>query len=291
MIIRPSYGILDLANYNIGESSIALSLRKLNSIYTGSAVRVRRSSDNTEQDIGFIGNDFDTASAVTFASGSNLFVTRFYNQVLTGNNFVQTTSANQPRLVLNKIGGTKPSIEFDGVNDFLVSTWNAQIFGVNKPRISGFFVNISNVHNAGTNTSATLLGVGSVASSDFFIPLRKNTTSQAINTRHADGTNSVNFGWSGTGSAFTTTINLHAYIDNGNTCALRTKGVLVGSGVPTNLTALNNIIIELRLGHVAGSSGSFWFGDMPEVIILPNEINATTSALIEANQISFYGIV
>lgn len=291
MINRSSYGILDLAGYNIGESSIALSLRKLSSIYTGAAIRVRRSLDNIQQDIGFVSNTLDTAAATTFASGSNLFITKFYNQVFLGNDFVQTTAANQPKLVFNKIGGTKPSIEWDGVNDYLVSTWNAQIFAKNKPRLTAFFVNISNANNAGTNSSATLLGVGSVAASDFFIPFRKNSTSQAINTRHADGTNSVNFGWSGTGSAFTTAINVHSYIDNGSSCALRTKGLAVGSGVPTNLTAISDITIELRLGHVAGSSGSFWFGDIPEVIILPNEINTTTSLLIESNQISYYGIV
>ena len=33
-------------------ASVAYSLRKLSSAYAGSAIRVRRSSDNTEQNIG-----------------------------------------------------------------------------------------------------------------------------------------------------------------------------------------------------------------------------------------------
>ena len=36
-------------------ASVAYSLRKLSSTYSGSTIRVRRSSDNTEQDIGFTG--------------------------------------------------------------------------------------------------------------------------------------------------------------------------------------------------------------------------------------------
>jgi len=35
------------------DAAAAYSLRKLRADYSGSAVRVRRSSDNTEQDIGF----------------------------------------------------------------------------------------------------------------------------------------------------------------------------------------------------------------------------------------------
>ena len=44
----------------------AYSLRKLCSSYTGKAVKVRRSSDNSMQDIGFVGSDFDVASLRTF---------------------------------------------------------------------------------------------------------------------------------------------------------------------------------------------------------------------------------
>jgi len=43
-------------------STGAYSLRKLRSAYTGSAIRVRRSSDSTEQDIGFVNNELDTVS-------------------------------------------------------------------------------------------------------------------------------------------------------------------------------------------------------------------------------------
>jgi len=41
---------------------VAYSLRKLRTAYSGAAIRVRRSSDNTETDIGFVNNALDTAS-------------------------------------------------------------------------------------------------------------------------------------------------------------------------------------------------------------------------------------
>ena len=52
-------------------AQVAYSLRKLRTAYTGSAIRVRRSSDNAEQDFGFVGNDLDTASMLDFV-GYNL---------------------------------------------------------------------------------------------------------------------------------------------------------------------------------------------------------------------------
>ena len=49
-------------------AAAAYSLRLLDSTYTGSAIRVRRSSDNTEQDIGFnVFGELDTVSLLAFA--------------------------------------------------------------------------------------------------------------------------------------------------------------------------------------------------------------------------------
>jgi hypothetical protein len=63
--------ILDL----YGNAASAFSLRRLAQTYNGSAIRVRRSSDNTEQDIGF--NDsgsLDEASLSSFVGSGNYFL-------------------------------------------------------------------------------------------------------------------------------------------------------------------------------------------------------------------------
>ena len=53
-------------------SAAAYSLRKLRAAYTGSAVRVRRSSDNAEANIGFASNgDLDTAALLAFVGAGN----------------------------------------------------------------------------------------------------------------------------------------------------------------------------------------------------------------------------
>jgi hypothetical protein len=80
-------------------ASVAYSLRKLRTAYSGNAIRVRRSSDNAEQDIGFVGNNLDTASLLTFCGAGNGFVTTWYDQSGNARNATQTTAINQPRIV------------------------------------------------------------------------------------------------------------------------------------------------------------------------------------------------
>jgi hypothetical protein len=103
-------------------AGVAYSLRKIDKDYTGSAIRVRRSNDNAEQDIGFTSaGDLDTASLKTFVgAGNNGFVTVWYSQadsagIFGTKNATQTTAANQPRIVnagtVERANG-KPSIRF-----------------------------------------------------------------------------------------------------------------------------------------------------------------------------------
>jgi hypothetical protein len=77
----------------------AYSVRKLRNAYAGSAMRVRRASDNAEQNIGFVAGNLDTTSLTTFCAGTNGFVTTWYDQSGNARNATQTTAANQPQIV------------------------------------------------------------------------------------------------------------------------------------------------------------------------------------------------
>jgi hypothetical protein len=101
-------------------AAAAYSLRLLNSTYSGNVVRVRRASDNTEQDIGFSNNELDTSSLETFCSGTDGFVTTWYDQ--SGNSHTATTSvaSEQPKIVSSGTTITqngKPCIDFNGNNN------------------------------------------------------------------------------------------------------------------------------------------------------------------------------
>lgn len=79
----------------------AWSLRKVVPAYSGSAIRIRRSNDNAESDIGFAGNgDLSTSSITSFVGSNSAFITTIYDQGLaTAINLVQTTAANQFQIV------------------------------------------------------------------------------------------------------------------------------------------------------------------------------------------------
>lgn len=83
----------------------AYSTRRLYSLYTGACMRVRRDSDDTEQDIGFDANgNLDTSALATFVgSGNNGYVSHWYGQESSGDtgsgvDATQSTNANQPKI-------------------------------------------------------------------------------------------------------------------------------------------------------------------------------------------------
>ena len=80
-------------------AAAAYSLRLLDNTYSGNAIKVRRASDNTEQDIGFVNNELDTATLESFCSGTDGFVTTWYDQSGNANNATQATASAQPKIV------------------------------------------------------------------------------------------------------------------------------------------------------------------------------------------------
>jgi hypothetical protein len=128
-------GNLDVASLNtflsantlpldsVGSAAVAFGLRKLRAAYTGYAIKVRRSSDSTTQDIGFTtGGDLDIASLLNFVGSGTAYVTTWYDQSGNAKNATQATTSYQPTIVtsgvVNRLNN-RPIITFDGVDDTL----------------------------------------------------------------------------------------------------------------------------------------------------------------------------
>jgi hypothetical protein len=93
-------------------AALGLSLDLLDTNYTGFCIRVRRSSDNNELDIGFVNNILDTTSLLSFVGSGSGFVSIIYDQV-GSNNMVQNTASLQGQIVSNGsviLKGGKPCI-------------------------------------------------------------------------------------------------------------------------------------------------------------------------------------
>ena len=143
-------------------ASLGLSLDKLDKNYTGSAIKVRRSSNNDELDIGFVNNELDTASLLDFVGSGNGFVSIWYDQSGQANNPFQTSAGNQPKIVDSGsviLDEGKPAIFFSGnqwlqtVNPYPTSQY-----------LSAFYLASSTGDNQrvldtrGTGTSGTVQG-------------------------------------------------------------------------------------------------------------------------------------
>jgi hypothetical protein len=122
----------------------AYSLRKLRTAYIGNAIRVRRSSDNTETDIGFTSSgNLDITTLSTFCGANSGYISKWYDQ--SGNTYTieQFTTSYQP--IIYNSGTYLGYILYDGVNDILPCTlgsitWNgsstALITAVSAPDAS-----------------------------------------------------------------------------------------------------------------------------------------------------------
>jgi len=76
--------LLDQYGDDVG---VALSLRKLRSVYSGPAIQILRDSDSTAQDIYFSGEDLDTGAINTFCSGTVCSIIKLYDQSGNGNDY------------------------------------------------------------------------------------------------------------------------------------------------------------------------------------------------------------
>ena len=144
-------------------SAVAYSLRKLSSTYSGSAIRVRRSNDNAEQDIGFLNNELDTTSLTSFIGSNDGLVTTIYDQSGNGNNLTQSTAANQGQIASSGSVNTvnsKPCINLNASPVFYQSlsslSGNSKSFFMttkNNGADSGFYHNLFII-----STSVTVTG-------------------------------------------------------------------------------------------------------------------------------------
>lgn len=100
----------------------AYSLRKLRTAYSGAAIRVRRSSDNAEADIGFDSNgDLDTAALLAHCGAGNGFTPTAYDHGGGGKDGTNAVSTEQHQVVVSGSVGT-----INGIPCFLGSGNNNQ---------------------------------------------------------------------------------------------------------------------------------------------------------------------
>lgn len=123
----------------LDEISFAYAMRVLKSDYEGPLVRLRRASDNAEQDFYCNAEDkVDVAAIDTWSNGANVFVSIWYDQSGENRNAVQNNNALQPQFFSDPV---VPYFVGDGNNDFLrvEGTINEVVPGGKNASITGVY--------------------------------------------------------------------------------------------------------------------------------------------------------
>ena len=262
-------------------AAAAYSVRLLRSAYSGSAIRVRRSSDNTEQDIGFtaLGN-LDTTALTTFCSGTNGFVTTWYDQSGNARNATQTTAANQPQIVSSGSVinlNSKPAMQFDGSND-----------GLNTPALtlsnnSYFSVYKQNLETVTSNFGYVFADLTAAQNLSLF----DNNTAPNQNKRYVFNNPNVLFDGVSTNAQElmaqfypTASPYLNLYING----AAQTF-----SSLPSSAISVSASTFSLMYLNISGTSTHFSSGNMQEFISYnSNQLSNLTG--IQTNINSYYAI-
>jgi hypothetical protein len=283
-------GNLDIKNFNLGENqvkkiylgndlvwqyaqdllldlfpnaTVAYSLDKLRFGYTGSAIRVRRSSDNTEINIGFVNNALDTATLLAFCGAGSGFVTTIYDQV-GSNNMIQTLATRQGRIVVNGVLNTlngKPiilrSVDSNGgyLNSSLNFTADTNVYGLYYAGIAG-------------NTLGCIFGSND-GGADYGYVFQQGSTSTTVNNLAVPSNQKLNG-------------NNWIYSTRGNVYNSLVNQFLLTAGMQFNF-----VISGYSLGYRFNIPSNLGMAGFQEHILYPNTNN---QLLIQDNINSRYNI-
>jgi Alpha-L-arabinofuranosidase B, catalytic len=257
----------------VGVNAVAAyGIRKLKTSYAGSAIRVRRSSDNTEQDIGFDGTgELDTTSLQNFVGSSNGYVSVWYDQSGNGLNASQTTTSLQPVIVISGnviTTGTHAAIQFNGSNTYL-TTVASSLFP------SGAANRTMNIVEQATNASNWYAGyawgstTGSGASGLIIV------SQVGFHGYGLDTTASV----TADTNPHVVTVTYNGSIVSGY---LDSTSVLTSSSITYNTTANTSLLI----GRTVDTH--YMTGNESEIIIYSSVLTTAQRTAMETNQNNYY---
>ncbi len=274
---QPSH-ILDEKRTNI---SFAFSMRVLVSEYNGPLIRLRRASDNAQQDFSRGDNDIVDVTAInTWRNGSNVYVHTWYDQSGLGRNAVQTNPTRQPRFYPD---ATIPYFQGDGSNDHLT---------VDTPN------GIQDVTNAGKEGSVLALMRATKKNQHTFGVLDNTASPSNRWSAHLNWGNSRAYFDPGhccvPNRSFYNITNenkwrYYSFIKKTSTIIMRVNGIdkLNGTHTASACTRTEDFAIGWATGNETGNHSSTSF---TEFIMYKIDIPSSEYQEIEDNAMTFWGL-
>lgn len=258
----------------------AYSTRKVRAAFAGSAIRIRRSSDNTEQDIGFdASGNLDTAAITTFVGSNSAYVVTWYDQSTNGKDCTQASTTLQPRIVnagtLDTLN-TKASPLFDGSNDKMVSgaigstATNWTILAV-----------LNHVTNPGTdNIPVAIGGSATTGRSRGLWKTSANTAMRGVcyNANYTSAT----LTWD------TTTAHVYGFSNSASTITLYRDGTADAGGAAGNTLVALNSADYVGLGTFVSNGTEYANSKIVEALFFPSSLSTSDRNLIEDSMAWYY---
>jgi len=267
----------DLLLDDYPNAGAAYSVRKLRTAYSGSALRVREDSGNTETDIGFDGNgDLDTAAIASHCGANNGYVVTFYDQSGNSVDATQATTSQQPQIyngtaVITKNG--KPAIDFAGNGIFLNYATSTLNLGTNDHLVAG-------VVSVGTTADSNQVWFEEETSGSNRFVLWWESGSNHLELYH---NTFVGTGYSSTkGQQYLLTAERV-----GTSSKLYVDGGLGPNGTAADFTSSGG---DLKIGiDYANNTNQSWDGVIQEVIAWPSDQSSNRTG-IESNINTYFSI-
>lgn len=267
----------------------AYSTRRLTASYRGKVLNVRRSSDNTALDIGFVGNGLDAATLAVFVGSGSGYVTTWYNQGTGGAayNVVQASAAYQPVIVssgANETFGGVPAIYFSGATNIRLTTAAAvQVVSGS----TGAFT--ANAVSKQTSNAVYGLVVGQYTSnsSDAGSIWGLSPNAYGYVNRYAAFCLTA----AGTYVAVNSSVlssDVDTEVFDGTTLAIYSNGASGGTVTPGGSPKTGAGV--LSVGCISVNSAASMEGYISEIVVLPSVLSAADRATLEVNQGAYYGV-
>jgi hypothetical protein len=265
-------------------SAAAYSLRALSSSYTGPLVEVRRASDNATQDIyAKYDGSLNVDALESFCSGTNGFVTKWYDQSGNGRDATQTTASDQPQIVSSGSVITengKPAVQFDGSNTILETTTLinptiANPFVVSKKNNDNKYALVFNQWEAGSTRRWYLGYIGSIFGSEPSDNGLEYVLRDSLGTSYSVKTN----------TEYLNQVLLSGVTD-GSTMYLFANNNSIGNTTHNGITTSNQYLF---LGGGKGNSDLYLNGKLQEAILYSSDQSSNRTG-IETNINDFYSI-
>jgi hypothetical protein len=280
---------ISLVDISKSDVIVAYSVRKISKTYTGPCVRVRRSSDNTEQDIGFDENGLLSENQLLgFLNGSDGFISVWYDQSGSSRNISQSTLIQQPRIatagIIVKEKG-KPIINFDGSDDFLFNNSIGPLFSGTNISKSFICVHKFNVVTSGV----VIVSVGAAAPSPIiYFGLNFPTTTSAYsygNRQDAGGAVIPNV--TSTINANTTSLKVFNVYQSGSVANLIIDNIYAANGDITT-GVMNPTQFAVGCSYRATATGFANVNIHELIVYLSNQFQ--NRSIIEQNINNYYKI-